>query len=101
MCLFVICLFVDTLGLPELSVSPTDPTKLQAGLSPSSTLSMSAATSLLTPVGSCSGVRYLCARIAEGTNAGFIDADASNNWKCQAMADRRRCLPGEYQECVQ
>ena len=87
----------DTLSIAQ--VTPTISTAdLQQGLTVSNTFTITATLPKLKILpANCANVKYLCAILTTGTNAGFVDSDTTkgSNIRCLSIVARKSCAPGK------
>ena len=87
----------DTLSIGQ--VTPTISTAdLQQGLTVSNTFTLTVTLPKLKILAAnCASVKYLCAILTLGTNAGFVDSDTTKggNIGCFSIVARKSCAPGK------
>ena len=87
----------DTLSIGQ--VTPTISTAdLQQGLTVSNTFTITVTLPKLKILAAnCASVRYLCAILTMGSNAGFVDSDPTkgSNIRCFSIVTRKSCAPGK------
>ena len=87
----------DTLSIGQ--VTPTISTAdLQQGLTVSNTFTITVTLPKLKILAAnCASVKYLCAILTTGSNAGFVDSDPTkgSNIRCFSIVTRKSCAPGK------
>ena len=89
-------------GTDTLSIAQSTPTistaDLQQGLTVSNTFTITVSLPKLKILAAnCASVKYLCAMLTIGTNAGFVDSDPTkgSNIRCLSIVARKSCAPGK------